>query len=106
MGRRAKQKQGAPDARELDNLISSKKLGKRKANDEDENDAPVTRSERPAKKAKDSSAKREKKEKKPSKKSEKKLTKSASKGKKSKAADSDEGWEDVEDGAELGDDAK
>lgn len=106
MGRRAKQKQGAPDARELETLISSKKLGKRKASEEDGDEAPAARSERPAKKVKDSSVKREKKEKKPAKKGEKKEMKSASKGKKGKAAGSDDGWEDVEDGFELGEEAK
>ncbi|KAF6765111.1 NOL1/NOP2/sun family RNA met [Ephemerocybe angulata] len=96
MGRRAKNKQGAPDAHELDTLISTKKLGKRKANDEENDDASASRSERPAKKSKDSSVKKLK-EKKDTKKAEKKPLKS-SKTKKGKKNDgSDEGWEDVED---------
>ncbi|KAJ2912300.1 hypothetical protein MD484_g8107, partial [Candolleomyces efflorescens] len=88
MGRRAKNKQGAPDASELENLISSKKLGKRKANDEE--------NERPAKKAKDSSLKKALKKDKPSKKGEKKAASSKSQ-KKKKDAGSEDGWEDVDD---------
>jgi ribosomal RNA methyltransferase Nop2 len=88
MGRRAKNKQGAPDASELETLISSKKLGKRKANDEE--------NERPAKKAKDSSLKKTQKKDKPAKKGEKKLASSKS-HKKKKDAGSEDGWEDVDD---------
>ena len=87
MGRRAKNKQGAPDASELENLISSKKLGKRKANDEE--------NERPAKKAKDSSLKKTLKKDKPSKKEEKAA--SSKSHKKKKNAGSEDGWEDVDD---------
>ena len=89
MGRRAKNKQGAPEPLVQTQTVSPKKLGKRKADSAAEKASP-----RPSKKLKNSS-----KENKMSGKSHKK----SSKKKAVEEGDEDEdlsadGWEDVEDG--------
>ncbi|KAH6918682.1 cytosine-5--methyltransferase NSUN2 [Coprinopsis sp. MPI-PUGE-AT-0042] len=96
MGRRAKNKQAAPNAAELDTLITSKSLGKRKATaDGSEN------TQRPSKKVKDASKKSGLKSRG---KESTKVSKSISsrKTKKAKASSPNgDGWEDVEDGEDA-----
>lgn len=90
MGRRAKNKQGAPEPLEKPEYKSKKQLGKRKA-DVDETDEKL--SARPAKKAKDLNGKSKAK---PS--SNKKSSKIPAKNQVEEEEDDDsEGWEDVED---------
>ncbi|KAF5330612.1 hypothetical protein D9619_005815 [Psilocybe cf. subviscida] len=100
MGRRAKNKQAAPEAFGAKAHLSSKKqLGKRKADaDADDEDQP---SPRPAKKIKDQNGKGKEKEKASAKKSTKPSKSSKPSGIKKQAAQDDddsEGWEDVEEG--------
>ena len=121
MGRRAKNKQSAPEplAEARPNVApgkpSAKKLGKRKADVED--DAPELSSKRPAKKARESEGGEKKK-------SAKKNTASAAKGTKTstispgktkrrkvdeeaeEGGDSSEGWEDVDDKFDVKKEAK
>ncbi|KAF8163211.1 NOL1/NOP2/sun family-domain-containing protein [Crassisporium funariophilum] len=95
MGRRAKNKQAAPESMEPKVYPTSKKLGKRKAdNIEDEKS-----SSRPIKKHRDSNGKG-----KPTAKSTTKPAKSPSNKKKvgtSSDADGSDGWDDVEDGVDF-----
>ena len=104
MGRKAKNKQGAPNPGELDALISGKKLGKRKATDE--NDAPPAAVERPAKRSKDASVKKQKKGKSTKKPLKAAGSKASQKKKVEEAGSGSEGWEDVEDGEGLDDNLK
>ena len=89
MGRRAKNKQPAPEPLEPKVFPTSKKLGKRKA-DSDNVDLG-NGSSRPTKKIKELNSKA--KQKSPSKGKKKGIT--------SKEDDELEGWEDVEDGVDL-----
>ena len=119
MGRRAKNKQSdpAPLADASQNKPSAKKLGKRKA--DAENDERETLSKRPAKKARESEDKKvakkgsegELKKKKSVKFEEKAQKKGKTKVVQKEVADEDagegsEGWEDVEDDYDLKTEAK
>ncbi|TFK29844.1 NOL1/NOP2/sun family putative RNA met [Coprinopsis marcescibilis] len=94
MGRRAKNKQGAPDINELEALMSSKSLGKRKAQADGAESAP-----RPVKKSRDGQKKSSSKNKENSKPTRSASTKKPS-TKRAKETEED-AWEDVEDGVDL-----
>ena len=100
MGRRARNKQGAPEPF-LPKVLAPKKLGKRKADSDEEGD--VKPSPRPAKKVKDNAGKGKRTEKVNGKKKN-------GKGKKAVMVVDEEGsadgWEDVEDDAALKAEAK
>ncbi|KAJ7156073.1 NOL1/NOP2/sun family RNA met [Mycena crocata] len=89
MGRRAKNKQAAPEPLDKKEYTSTKKLGKRKA-DADLDDKP-----RPAKKSKDSASGKSK--------SKPKSSKGGPRVKFADDANSSDGWEDVQDEGVIGD---
>ncbi|CAK5277738.1 unnamed protein product [Mycena citricolor] len=91
MGRRAKNKQGPPEPYDPEKYAFSKKLGKRKADDSEER-------ARPAKKSKESGATNASKLK-----PKAKPAKKASRPKPTEDSGSGDGWEDVADGAQIGD---
>ena len=96
MGRRAKNKQSAPEPLDAKPTPSSKKLGKRKA---DSDDLDGKQSQRPSKKVKDGQGNP-----KPKTKGTSKLTKGSKKKGNSVSfddQDSGDGWEDVDDDVDL-----
>ncbi|KAG5653960.1 rRNA (cytosine-C5-)-methyltransferase nop2 [Sphagnurus paluster] len=105
MGRRAKNKQGAPEPLEKKTYSTSKKLGKRKADsDSDLDDRATTR---PPKKIKDSKAKPRAPDSKPSSKAKGQNKSSVKTAKSIPKSDSDndfgDGWEDVEGDVDVND---